>query len=70
VDVVKTIENNGVFDFANCRHYKSKGDLRNPKNKAFKEEFFKAFGLDPFKSYVDNCILTGTLRTSELLKKT
>jgi len=41
--------------------------LRNPINKAFKEEFFKVFGLDPNKSYVDNCILTGTPRTSEVI---
>ena len=69
VDVVKTIENNGVFDFDKCRHYKAKQDLRNPNNKAFKEELFNVFGLDPNKSYIDNCILTGTVRTNELIKK-
>jgi len=69
VDLLNAVEDNGVFDFDKCRYYTAKRDLRNPKNKAIKEELFKVFGLDPHKSYVENCILTGTIRTTDLIKK-
>jgi hypothetical protein len=67
--VVKAVENNGVFDFGKCAtaFYASR-DLRNPENKAIKAEIFKAFGLDPDKSYQENANLTGTVSVRALLK--
>lgn len=69
IDIAKTISNNGVFDFENCNHYQAKRDLRNPNNKNVKDEIFKVFGLDPEKSYFENCKLTGTVLMTEFLKK-
>ena len=62
------IENNGVFDFEKCKHYKSNFDLRNPRNTEVRRELMLLFGLDPDKSYDENCELTGTMRVKELLK--
>jgi Immunity protein 26 len=69
IDIAKTISNNGVFDFENCNHYQAKHDLRSPKNKSVKDEIFKVFGLDPEKSYLENCKLTGTTLMTDFLKK-
>jgi hypothetical protein len=38
LDIVKTIENNGVFKFDRSNHYKGRFDLRNPNNEAIKNE--------------------------------
>jgi hypothetical protein len=69
VDIVKTIENNGVFKFDRSNHYKGRVDLRNPNNEEIKNEIFVAFGLNPKLSYVENCRLTGTISTTDLLKQ-
>lgn len=69
VDITNTLVNNGEFDFEKSEHYKAKWDLRNPKNKAVKNEVFQIFGLDPDKGYLENCKLTGTQRTTDLLKQ-
>ena len=69
IDIAKAIANNGVYDFTNSEHYKSKWDLRNPNNKIIKDEIFKAFGLDPAKNYVSNCKITGTQQTTDLIKQ-
>lgn len=69
LDVHKSIENNGIYDFSNSRHYKAKWDLRNPNNKEVRNELFKVFGLDPNKSYLENCKLTKTILTTELIKQ-
>jgi hypothetical protein len=69
IEVLKTIENNGIYNFDNAGHYKAKWDLRNPKNKAIREELFTVFGLDPHKSYFENSKLAGTKLPSEIIKE-
>jgi hypothetical protein len=69
IDIVKTIENKGIYDFSKSRHYKAKWDLRNPANKEIKNELFKVFGLDPDTNYVENCKQTKTILTTELIKQ-
>ncbi len=66
IDVLNSIENNGVFNFDNVKHYAAKWDLRNPKNKEIKNEIFKIFGLDPSKNYIENSRLTGTKLPNEI----
>jgi hypothetical protein len=68
VDIIKAIENKGVFDFTNAKNYKARWDLRNPANRTIKDELFKEFGLEPSKNYYENCELTETPHTSEFLK--
>jgi len=68
-EIIRTFENSGVYDFANSKHYKAKYDLRNPKNKDVKNELFKAFGLDPNKSYFENSKLTATKLPNELINQ-
>ena len=63
IDVAKAIDNGSTFNFESSEHYKAKWDLRNPKNKAVKDEIFKAFGLNPNSNYLENCLLTGTPKT-------
>ena len=69
VDIHKATENNSVFDFSKSSYYKAKWDLRNPNNINIRNELFKVFGLDPNKSYLDNCKLTKTILTTELIKQ-
>lgn len=69
IEVLKAIDNNGKYDFDNANHYKAKYDLRNPKNRAIKNELFKTFGLDSNKTYCKNSILTGTKLPSEINKQ-
>ena len=69
VDILKTIDNDGFFDFNLAKYYRAEFDLRNPKNKVIKEEIFKMFGLDPDENYIENCLLTGTDKTIEMLKR-
>jgi len=59
----------GAFDYARNPTYTRKYDLRNPKNTAIRAEILKAFGLDPKKSYPENCLLTGTPKTTDLLRR-
>lgn len=47
--------------------YRSHFDLRNPANKKIGEELMTVFGLDPEKSYDDNCVLTGTISSKTLM---
>ena len=67
VDIKETIENNGVYDFQKRPTFKNAFDLRNPQNNEIRIEIMEAFGLDPFKSYDDNCELTNTINTKKLL---
>lgn len=69
LDVLQTIENKGVFDFDGRRNIAAEFDLRNPKHKATRQEILKAFGLDPDKNYIDNCVLSGTEPTTEILRR-
>ncbi|MES2761941.1 MAG: immunity 26/phosphotriesterase HocA family protein [Bacteroidota bacterium] len=69
IDVLRSCENKGIFEYNNSDHYKAKWDLRNPKNDEVKKELFKVFGLLSNKSYIENCKLTGTILTSELIKQ-
>jgi hypothetical protein len=43
-------------------------DLRNPKYKEIRAEIMTAFGLNPTLSYDENCKLSGTISTTDLLK--
>ena len=63
-----TIENNGAYDFERQSTFMTNFDLRNPQNLAIRNEIMAAFGLDPAKSYDENCELTKTIKTSDLLK--
>jgi hypothetical protein len=69
IEIIKTINNNGIYNFDNAKHYNAKWDLRNPKNKEIKNELFKVFGLEPNKTYYENSILTGTILPSEIIKQ-
>ena len=69
IEIIKAINNKGVYDFNNVRHYKAKWDLRNPKNIEIKNELFKVFGLDPNKNYYENSKLTGTILPSKINKQ-
>lgn len=68
-DILKAIKNNGKFDYNECRNFRTIFDLRNPQNREVRDEILKAFGLDPNKSYIDNCKLTGTELTTELIRR-
>lgn len=67
-EIIRAIKNNGRFDFDKSEDYTAKWDLRNPANKAIKDELFVVFGLDPDKNYLENCKLTGTAPTTEFVK--
>lgn len=69
IEVLKSIDNDGIFYFDNTRHYKAKWDLRNPKNQAIKDELFSVFGLDTTKNYYENSKITGTKLPSEIFKQ-
>ena len=69
-DILKTIDNKGLFDYNVTKNYRTEFDLRNPKNNKIRYEILKAFGLEPNKSYIDNCRLTKTELITELLKRT
>lgn len=69
IEIIKTINNNGVYNFDNTKHYMAKWDLRNPKNKEIKNELFKTFGLDSNKNYYENSKLTETKLPNEIIKQ-
>lgn len=69
VDILMAIKNNGVFDYNGKQNYTAEFDLRNPKHKSTRQEILQAFGLDPYKNYIDNCKLTGTQMTTEILRR-
>ncbi|MES2388080.1 MAG: immunity 26/phosphotriesterase HocA family protein [Bacteroidota bacterium] len=65
----KTIENNGLFVFVEPQNFKMENDLRNPANSTARADIMNYFGLDPLKSYDENCTLTGTIRLKDLAGK-
>lgn len=69
VDIKKTIENGGQFNYDDNSHYLTQFDLRNPKNAEIRTEIMKAFGLNPKMSYEENRQLTKTIKTTDLLKR-
>ncbi|MET0467018.1 MAG: immunity 26/phosphotriesterase HocA family protein [Chitinophagaceae bacterium] len=69
IEVMKAIHDNGIYSFDSPGHYKSKWDLRNPRNKEIRSEIFQVFGLDPNKTYFENSTLTGTQLPGELIKQ-
>lgn len=69
IDIKETIANNGEYDYQKRPGYKMHFDLRNPQNREIRAEIMKQFGLDPDKGYEENCDLTKTIKTVELLKK-
>lgn len=68
LDIKNAAGNNGLFDFDKHPAFKSNFDLRNPQNKEIRTEIMIAFGLDPLKSYNENCELTKTIKIKDLLK--
>ena len=52
-DIKSAIEK-GIYKF-DSEHYKDQWDLRNPKNEEIKREILLNFGLNPEKSYLENC---------------
>ncbi len=69
IEIIKTINNKGIYNFDDARHYKAKWDLRNPENKVIKDELFRVFGLDSNQNYYTNSKLTGTKLPSEIIKQ-
>tara|TARA_R110000796_G_scaffold252637_1_gene389670 strand:+ start:110319 stop:111506 length:1188 start_codon:yes stop_codon:yes gene_type:complete len=69
IEITKTINNQGVFDFSSSRHYQARWDLRNPDNNRVIAELFKVFGLDINKSYLENSKLTKTAFPTEYIEK-
>lgn len=69
LDIVKTLSNEGRFNFDISNHSRAKWDLRNPKNQKIKNEIFKAFGINPDQGYLENSNLTKSYLPSELIKK-
>ena len=67
-DILNTIANHGVYNYELSQDFGTEFDLRNPKHQSIKEEIFKAFNLDPLKSYIENCKLIGIEQVKELLK--
>jgi len=67
-DIEDTIETGGIFDYENNAGFKVNFDLRNPQNQTIKNEIMCAFGLDPAKSYDENCTIANTINTAALLK--
>jgi hypothetical protein len=54
------IANGGVYDYLKNQTFTGHFDLRNPANSLIREELMTAFGLDPQKNYVENCLITNT----------
>lgn len=69
-DVLQAVSNNGEFDYEESSDYMARRDLRNPRNEAIRREILSIFGLNPEGSYEENCRLTGTARTTEILNRT
>lgn len=65
-DIKSTIANNGIFSYEKDT-YQMSFDLRNPKNEAIKKEIMTAFGLDHRKSYDENCLLSNTINSRDLI---
>lgn len=63
--IQKALANEGIFNF-DSGYYDEKGDLRNPINKGIRHDVLSLFGLDPTKSYIENCKLTKTLLPSQI----
>jgi hypothetical protein len=68
-DIKNAIANDGKYDYEKGSGYKTYFDLRNPQNRQIRVEIMKKFGLDPNKSYEENCDLTKTIKTIDLLSK-
>ena len=69
LEVIRSVNNNGIFDFKNASYYGAQWDLRNPKNKEIKDEIFNVFGLDPNKNYYENSKLTNTILPTKLIEQ-
>ena len=69
IEIIKAINNNGVYNFADSEHYIGEWDLRNPNNKQIRDELFNVFGLDPSKNYYENSKLTSTKLPSEIIQQ-
>ncbi len=69
IEVIETIIYNGDFDFSRGNHFNVHWDLRNPDNDGIRQEILTKFGLDPSKSYEENCKITGTKDVIELIKE-
>lgn len=67
-EALDAAEHGGVFSFDRLPVYSKRLDLRNPRNEAFRKEILEAFGLDPRKSYLENCKITGTPQTVDVIR--
>jgi hypothetical protein len=67
-DIKEAVLNKNIFDYQNKAGFRVNFDLRNPKNQSIRNEIMKAFDLDPHKSYDENCIITETIGTIDILK--
>lgn len=65
-EIEKAIANNG-FDYSKSKVFRCYFDLRNPANKAIRDEIMKAFDLDATKDYDANCKITGTPDSKTLI---
>lgn len=61
-EIMNTLKGIGIDE--NQWHWK--GDLRNPKWQAVKDELFAIFGLDIDKNYAENCRKLGVKLPSEV----
>jgi hypothetical protein len=67
-DIKDTVLNKGIFDYQNNTGCSVNFDLRNPQNQPVRSEIMNIFGLDPHKSYDENCLVTKTISTADILK--
>lgn len=68
IEIIKALNNNGVFEFDKSTNFKAKQDLRNPRNVEIKYELFRVFRLDPEKSYYENSLLSNTKLPDEIFR--
>jgi hypothetical protein len=66
-DIKYAIEGKNIFE--NNSHYKSKLDLRNPKNHSIRTELLQKFGLNPKWNYLENAELAKTDNIYKIIKK-
>lgn len=62
---IKKSKQSGAYDF-NSGHDNDHWDLRNPKNAEIRSKILLNFGLDPNKSYLENCQKIGIVPIVEL----
>jgi hypothetical protein len=69
LDILSTLEKNGIYNYETNPNYRSEFDLRNPKHLSARREIMIAFRLDPDRNYIENCKLTGTQKITDIIKQ-